>query len=223
MLLRRWGETGSAPWDSIVSALSRCSRSSMPMSSRFWPECQKSRATSLIVAPPMLLSRQRAHSTTCQLLMLYIAGCISCQILAGQNQPGSFMSSVTFKYKVRAASALDFKMSWNLCSQRWSVFCMILIFRTQPTWGRGRWPHGSSLRLRCHSGPCRVWWRWWGPSEASPPRQRWTKSGCSAAPCLWWPPAAGPGNSEVIKIFFIFYYFLGGSRFKRQMKYLFKN
>lgn len=99
VLLRRWGETDSAPWDSIVSALSRCSRSSMPMSSRFWPECQKSRATSLIVAPPMLLSRQRAHSTTCQLLMLYIAGCISCQILAGQNQPGSFMTSVTFSTK----------------------------------------------------------------------------------------------------------------------------
>lgn len=99
VLLWRWGKTGSAPWDSIVSALSRCSRSSMPMSSRFWPECQKSRATSLIVAPPMLLSRQRAHRTTCQLLMLYIAGCISCQILAGQNQPGSFMTSVTFSTK----------------------------------------------------------------------------------------------------------------------------
>lgn len=45
------------PWDSMVSARSRCSRSSMPMSSRFCPECQKSSATSLIVAPPMLLWR----------------------------------------------------------------------------------------------------------------------------------------------------------------------
>lgn len=90
VLLWRGGEAGSsAPWDSIVSALRRCSRSSMPMSSRFCPECQKSRATSLIVTPPMLLSRQR------QVLMLNIAGCISCQILAGQNQQGSSMTPVT--------------------------------------------------------------------------------------------------------------------------------
>lgn len=52
------------PWDSMVSARSRCSRSSMPMSSRFCPECQKSSATSLIVAPPMLLWRQQPRQET---------------------------------------------------------------------------------------------------------------------------------------------------------------
>lgn len=49
------------PWDSIVSARRRCSRSSMPMSSRFWPECQKSSATSAIVAPPILLYRKHCR------------------------------------------------------------------------------------------------------------------------------------------------------------------
>lgn len=96
----------------------------------------------------------------------------------------------------RAASTLDFKTSWNPCSQGWGAW--LDYFSTQLTWGRGRWPHDSSLRLRCHSGPCRVWWRRSGPSEASQPRQRWTKSGCSAAPSLWWPPATGPRNSKEV-------------------------
>ena len=66
----------------------------------------------------------------------------------------------------------------------------------KPTWGRGRWLCGSWRHLRCHSGPCRVWWHRWGLGEASQPRQRWTGSEGSATPCPGLPLSAGPGYRE---------------------------
>lgn len=70
------------------------------------------------------VARQRAHRTTCQHLMLIIAGCISCQILAWPESARVINDLCYLQCNTRPASTLDFKTSWNLCRQMWSAWLL---------------------------------------------------------------------------------------------------